>query len=437
MAASTDSALIIYAARDSARLRYVLNWIFTERLGVQYRLVTEEAELTSFEHFVSYGKAFDKACSIPDAGLLWQDQIRQQDIEQGEWQGIPSLYQSGQRSFTLPFDIFSATFFLLSRYEEYYKYEPDKHGRYPATESILYKNGWLKRPVVDEWISALGKLISEQHGVELKAKEFSFVPTYDIDIAFSYLYKGRRRGFGGLLRDLLKGKIGAVLERASVARGKQQDPYDSFDMMEHWHKEYGYRPIFFVLASLQTTDFDKNIHPSHPHMRRIVRQMAAQGAVGMHPSYYSGKFPEYWHKERAALEDISGQRIGISRQHYIKLNIPQTYQFLQREGIKADYSMGYGSHLGFRAGTGASFMFYDLSAEKILDIRVHPFCFMDTTARYEEKMDCRQAFAVLWEMKKLLQQCNSQLITIFHNFSLGSAKDWTGWKKSYRDFIER
>jgi hypothetical protein len=434
---AADNKLIVYAANDSARLRYVLDWIFNERLGVAYSLATEETELKDIPFFIAYGKDPGKGLSMPDAGLLWQRGSEKHEIKTGEWEGIPTLYHSSEGSFTLPFDILSAVFFLLSRHEEYYDYTPDKHGRYPATESILFKNNWLRRPIVDEWIAALGKLLSEKYGIKVYPPPFSFIPSYDIDIAFSYLHKGRRRTIGGFFRDLLKGDIDAIMERSAVARGRQQDPYDSFDMMAHWHKEFGYNPRFFVLASLQTTDFDKNIHPSHPHMRKLVKQMDEQGEVGMHPSYYTDKFPEYWHNERAALKDILDKNINISRQHYIRLQIPETYHFLEQNGIKDDYSMGYGSHLGFRAGTGAAFNFYHLPEEKAKYIRIHPFCFMDTTARFEEKMNCQQAFSVLEEMKKLLQRCNSQLITIFHNFSLGSARDWTGWKKSYRDFIER
>ncbi len=42
--------------------------------------------------------------------------------------------------------------------------------------------------------------------------------------------------------------------------------------------------------------------------------------------------------------------------------LPQTYAALIALGIHTDYSMGYGTHLGFRAGTSRSFYWYQLDS---------------------------------------------------------------------------
>ncbi len=434
-AVSTENKLVVFAANSSPRLIYILDWLFGERLGIEYTLANTVADIADLSFFIAYGRTFPNAFNIPDANLLWEKKVTPHNIAVGEWNGDKTLYSTSGNNYSIPFDIFSAAFFLVSRYEEYYEFKSDKHDRYPATESILHKQGLLRRPILDEWVELFRKELSPR--VNVPAKEFCFQPTYDIDIAFSYLHKGSRRTIGAFLRDLLKGNISGVYERFSVSRGKQKDPYDSFSEMSDWHKKYGYHPYFFILASLQTTDFDKNIRPSHPHMQRLIRHMADEGEVGIHPSYYSDKRPEYRQKEKTALEEIAEAVITKSRQHYIKLYMPKTYHALIANGITDDYSMGYGTHLGFRAGTGCSFPWYDLSKEQATSFRVHPFCFMDTTALYEEKMSCDEAFAALHEMKKLLQNCNSQLITIFHNFSLGSAPEWKCWADSYAEFIKR
>jgi hypothetical protein len=368
--------------------------------------------------------------------LLGDTGISQHNIGLGEWQEIPTLYAVNDETYTLPFDLFSATFFLLTRYEEYYQYTPDKHGRYPATESILQKNGWLKRPLLDEWVAALGKILRD-NGIKTNRPTFYFQPSYDIDIAYSYLHKGRTRSIGAFLRDLLKVNTTGVKERISVGRGKQRDPFDSFDTIMEWHRQYGYSPLYFILASLQTTDFDKNILPTKPRMQELISELASDGTIGIHPSYYSDKYPEYMRREKNTLEQITGKLIDQSRQHYIKLKMPDTYRSLIALGIKDDHSMGYGSHLGFRAGTGASFLWYDLHAEDITALRVHPFCFMDTTARYEEALSPAEAMTVLNGMRKVLQQSNSTLTTIFHNFSLGTSREWKGWREAYQNFIRK
>ena len=226
------------------------------------------------------------------------------------------------------------------------------------------------------------------------------------------------------------------MERISVNGGKKKDPFDSFDWLRELHKKTGHTPLYFILASLQTTDFDKNIKPTKPKMRQLIQRLSSEGIVGMHPSYYSDKFPAYWKKEKNLLEQITDKSITRSRQHYIKTLLPDTYERLLINGIRDDYSMGYGTKLGFRAGTGATFHFYNLAEERATDLRIHPFSFMDTTAFFEENLNAPEAFELLQNMKETLQTCNSQLITVFHNFSLGSSEEWKGWNEAYEKFLE-
>jgi hypothetical protein len=169
-------------------------------------------------------------------------------------------------------------------------------------------------------------------------------------------------------------------------------------------------------------------------MQKLVQELAEYGEIGLHPSYYSDK-DDALSVEKETLEKIVHKNINISRQHYIKAKLPDAYLRLLKTGISQDYSMGYGSHFGFRAGTGQSFLWYSLNNEFTTPLRVHPFCFMDTTAMFEEKLTLNDSFDRLKAMTKLLQKSNSRLTTIFHNFSLGTAPEWLWWKGAYKEFV--
>ena len=110
------ASIAVFCTRTSPRLLYVLDWVFGEVLQCSYHLTQNDQDLTDNPFCISYGKAFQHAIHIPDAGLLWEDDIKPQPIEAGTWNGIPTLYHSRQPH-TVPFDIFSAIFYLLSRYE--------------------------------------------------------------------------------------------------------------------------------------------------------------------------------------------------------------------------------------------------------------------------------------------------------------------------------
>jgi hypothetical protein len=427
--------IVVYTANTSNRLKYVLDWLLKERMQANYRIVTDLAEVAPDGFFISYGTSLPGSISIPDEGLLWGKGITKTDPQTGMWQDIPTIFATAGAGYSLPFDLFSAIFYLLSRYEEYYPFAPDKHGRYPATDSILYKKGWLLLPVADEWCAALRKqLPAASPTLNIESPHFSYQPTYDIDIAYSHLYKGVGRIMGAYMRAMLKGDVKQINERTKVLKNKQKDPFDSFRWLRQLHKEYDCKPLYFVLSSMRTTRFDKNIHPRHPAMVRVIKNITKDGVIGIHPSYYSEQ-GDTFSDEKKALEQVAGLPTTISRQHYIRIKTPDTWRLLLANGITADYSMGYGGHLGFRAGTGSSFYWYDVLNESITRLRVHPFCFMDTTAHYEAKLSVTDAFTKLNAMSALLEKTDSTLTTIFHNFSLGTANEWKGWRQAYEHFL--
>lgn len=438
--------IVIYSPYASTRLSYVLDWLIRERLQQDYVITTDEATASDAPYCMCYGNYLPGKISIPDAGFLhtsepYNDALpaattAQESISPatGHWQQLPVLFYDGSGDSSLPFDIFSAIFFLLSRYEEYLPYTPDRHGRYPATESILYKQGWLHRPIADEWVHNLKLLLEKEWHVSMKVAAFTIIPSYDIDMAYSHAYKGIKRIVGAYIRALLKGDVEQINQRTQVLKKKVTDPYDSFSWLRQLHERYHYRPLYFILCALRTTAFDKNIHPRHPAMTRVIKQLSKEGEVGIHPSYYATHYDRVA-KEKSTLSAIINKAIPQSRQHYIRLVIPTTYHVLMDNDITDDHSMGYGTHLGFRAGTGASFLWYDLKKEAVTPLRVHPFCFMDTTAHYDMGLPVTDAFAELNKMKQVLQKTNSTMVTIFHNFSLGTDKEWAGWSDAYEEFM--
>lgn len=433
--------IVVYSPFSSSRLTYVLDWLLTERLQLSYVLTSNIEEATKAPFSIIYGQPVAGSVSVPEESLCRAQAKAATSAtlppvlpNAGEWISIPILFATNDNAYSIPFDIFSAVFYLISRYEEYVSYTPDKHGRYPATESILFKKGWLERPLVDEWVTAFRKLLEAKWGISITPAAFSFTPSYDIDMAYSHAYKGFKRIIGAYIKALLKGDVEQITHRTQVLKKKVTDPYDSFAWTRHQHEANHLRPLYFILCALRTTPFDKNIHPRHPAMIRVIKQLAKEGSVGIHPSYYATHYDQVA-KEKGVLYDVMGKPVNISRQHYIRLILPTTYQVLMDNNITDDYSMGYGTHIGFRAGTGASFPWYDLLKETVAPIRIHPFCFMDTTAHFDMQLGVDEAFHKLKKMTAALKENNSTLVPIFHNFSLGTDPQWTGWSEAYGKFL--
>lgn len=427
-------SITVWSLHDSPRLRYVLDWLLKEQLGFDYDLTNDAAVAGASRYCIAYGYLPD-VLSIEPASLLQEQGVSVHTVVRGSWNGLYTLYHATGSTCTIPFDLFSGIFYLLSRYEEYLDFVPDKHGRYPHSSSVLSIDRVLERPVVDEWIHYLHNLLTEKWQLDLPRKPFRFLPTYDIDIAWSYRHKGGKRFMGAALKELLSGRFSALSERIQVATGNRKDPYDAFEWMQAQHERHGLEPVYFILAALQVSAFDKNISPDHPAMQRLIRQLQQSGTIGIHPSYFTKDDPEQLRREKIACEKITGGTITDSRQHFIRLFFPATYRQLIAAGIQEDYSMGYSTALGFRAGTSHSFYWYDLEQETATGLHVHPFCFMDTTAHFDLGLNVDTAFEQLKEMRTRLVATGGSLITVFHNFSLGTDPEWNGWAAAYATFL--
>ncbi|MBX2939322.1 MAG: polysaccharide deacetylase family protein [Ferruginibacter sp.] len=378
---------------------------------------------------IYYGKAPSYTCiHIEPHGLLFETGVQFQEIECFTQLHYPAFFKSAGNGY--PFDIFSAVFYLISRYEEYLPHSKDMYGRYPHTESLAFREGFLNIPLVNYWLTDLLQSIRRLYpGFQPTGDVFRFVPTYDIDIAWSYKHKGFRRNAGGWLK-----KPG--LERCMVLAGLKPDPYDSFTLIEQLSVQYHHQPIFFFLLSEDRSRYNKNISPAHPAMRALIHRLKKY-RTGIHPSYNSMLQSGLIDKEISVLQNITEKPVRDSRQHYLRFNLPETFRFLIRAGIVNEFSMGYGSINGFRASVAHPFYWYNLEAEQITPLKIHPFCFMDANSYFEQKQDVATTFQELNDYYEKCRSVHGCFITIFHNHMLGSDKMFTGWSEMYTQFASR
>lgn len=375
---------------------------------------------------------------IVPAGLLTEEGIREQTIDTAYWEGLPIFFQTPG---DLPFDMFSASFYLLSRYEEYLPYEPDLYDRYPYTNSLAYKEGFLQQPLINLWLQKLQQVLcgGDAHwsAPRLYPSAFRFIPTYDVDEAFSYLHKPVWKNVWGFYRDLLQGKFDQVVERGNVYSGRKKDPYDIFDWMEAQHRRLGIEPVYFFLMILKRGRYDKNLPASSRYLQELYRQLSLKHAVGLHPSWQSGTEKDLLEKELRALQKIIQKPVLGSRNHYLRFRLPDTYRRLLMAGISEEYSMAYGSANGFRASYCQPFYWYDLENEQVTNLRVHPFCFMDATSFFSQGYGATEAAEELQYYHDTVKGLGGEFITVFHNHFLTEQPQWIPWREMYRDFLNK
>ena len=422
--------VVIFSQQRSARLNYICDFIFKEQLGVAYAISNDIEWCRQQKDFViNYSNLpldFAGYKLIPHP-LLFEKGITQQNIDCFEINNQPAFFKSIHSD--LPFDIFAASFFLLSRYEEYLPHQKDMYGRFSHEESIAYKNGFLDIPLINYWLKKFEASLKEKGNTLLfNSPSFAFLPTYDIDMAWSYRYKGLLRNIFGFISK-------PSWERLKVLLHLQKDPFDSYEYLDTLHQQYLLQPVYFFLVATAVSRYDKNIAPYRKSMRNLIAKHASKYILGIHPSWKSNRQISMLKKEKKRLEKHTQKTITHSRQHYIKFNLPDTFEKLQKAGIEKEYSMGYGSINGFRASVASSFYWYNLQREMPTHLRIYPFCFMDANSFYEQHQN---ATAALVELEHYYNECkktNGLLITIFHNNFFGTAQQFKGWKEMYSQFI--
>lgn len=429
--------MIVYSPIISPRLRYAGDFVGQELFGQPLVYTTN---IDSFSDApgqkINYSReriSVDEYWIQP-AGLLEQEGIHPQKIKIFQHNGIPAFFAcEGDHGF----DIFSAIFFLLSRYEEYLIHEKDLYGRYAHTNSLAYKEGFLPEPLVNLWIIQLKEVLEKKFPstkFERPGSSFRFIPTYDIDEAWSFKNKSSLVSLGGMAKDLFKRKLSRINQRLKVRRCELTDPFDSYDWMDQLHTEFALEPRYFFLVAAKRSRYDRNNPVSHPAFIELVKRHASRYTIGIHPSWQAAE-KNILKSEISFLERTAGQKIISSRQHFIRFAIPETFRDLLDSGIREDFSMGYGTINGFRASVASPFYWYDLEKEEQTALLLYPFCFMDANSFFEQKQNGEQALEEINSYYQKVKSVKGSFVCIWHNTFLGTDPLFKGWREVYERFI--
>lgn len=430
--------LLVFVPQKTSRAKFVFRLVFKELLKVRCTLTSNLDEFLSADaaKMVYADKPYSDDIFFQSTELLFKRGIENIDLDYVEYDGINSLFPVYDSHSSLPFDVFSAIFYFVSRYEEYQPYVPDNHGRYTAKLSTSYELNILNIPVVNIWSLKIKEiLLSKYPDFDFPQRNYRFRPTYDVDSAFSYAQKGLVRSLGGYLKELRDFNWKEILQRTRVLFSGFKDPFDTFDLQIEYQRRYNLKPIYFFLFG-HYGEYDKNINTRNRSFRFLIKKMGDYGLIGIHPSYYSSDSPEVLHKEIKALESVVNKDITFSRQHFLRLNLPTTYQNLIDEDITDDYSMGYATLPGFRAGICSPYNFYDLDLEIETKLKIHPFMVMDGTLKDYMKLTPADAIEEIRKLIVEVKAVNGTFTSLWHNEPLSDEKRWVGWRKVYEKLLE-
>ena len=427
--------LLIYTHKITPRFNYTMKHLFTRILGIEVVYATQVEDFIRHSGpKITYTKQpLQNEFFIKSNDLLFEQGINDFPINMGQWEDVPCFFGAGERS-NIPFDIFSASFYLLSRYEEYLPHVKDMHGRFPPAASVAFQKGFLDLPVVDIWAYKLLEKLKERFPDMTHAKrQYKYTSLIDVTSSHCFAYRGLVRSAAGFLLDLGTLRLRRLVSRVLVWLKVRKDPYDNYTSLIDFHKKYDIPSMFFFQFAEYST-YDKNISTNNNKFGYLIKSIADYSIVSLAASYSSFRDIKLLKQEKKRLANVINRPVRFSRLRYNRVDVPETYRKLVEAEFTDDFTMGYTHEPGFRAGTCRPFYFYDINLEVQQPIKIHPFAIHDYAFVNLSKKE-----EILGKIKLLyhrVRRVDGHFITVFSNELLGSEHQ-VDWKELYESVIDQ
>lgn len=323
-------------------------------------------------------------------------------------------------------DIIASSFFLLSRYEELLSNREDKYKRFPAEESLCYKEGLLCQPIVNDYLSLLETWIdSFSLGLTRKpswpdGKRFAVCLTHDVDHVKRWRIKSilveAKCCFDLLVR---KRKLSSSIKRGlkvldSVA--KRENPWWNFEEIIEKEKEYGFSSSFYFLAG-KRHPLDGSYKINEAPVQALIKGLASRGVeVGLHGSHTSYKDEQRLSEELQALSQVAGNVSGI-RQHNLRFDSQETFAIQEKLGFKYDTTLGFAQHEGWRSSFSFPYHPWNFRQNRPFKILEIPLTIMDATLSEVEHrgLTAEEAWEATKKILSATEQSGGCATLLWHN----------------------
>lgn len=422
--------LYVLLETPSPRARYATRHVLERMLGWPVTFVASREELRSAHGIkLSYGPT-------PVEGAFHLAYSGHFDTRNGPVATVGSGADLKIFPVDREFDLVAAVFHLLALEAEQRITVRDTHGRIPADELLLVRCGAHEFPMVDLWALDLAQRMRSVF-TELPApvRTYRHVLTVDVDNGLRYAARPLHRALGATIKDLVGGKSARLAERWRVRRGQAPDPYARFvDRVSDVHDAVD-RTIAFVLTRGEGP-FDHAARIGHPAYTALLERLGKVAEVGLHPSYVSSREEQLIPRERDHLAAVTGRIPTVTRQHFLRWQLPGTFRALRAQGFIEDHSIGFSDRCGFRTGTCTPFPWYDLERDEETPLMLHPFAVMDSAVAHGTGEGLRTAIGEMKRINDRVRAVNGTFISVWHDRFLSGHDEFEQGPEAMRELID-
>ena len=412
--------LLIYSLKTTQRITYIFKHICFRILGIEVNFTNVIEDFIAYSGpKLSYGKKeLGNELFIQSTELLMQDGFESIDITVKDWGDTKCFFAVGKNSF-LPFDIFAASFYLLSRYEEYLPQVKDEKGRFLASESIAFKAGFLQDPVVDIWAYKFKDLLLQTFpDIKYSARKPRVHTIINASQPLLYKNKGLLRTLIGFFNDLISFNLKSIFDRSSVLFGFRKDPFNTFNwIINSVKKSKSSLTVFFLLGASKI--FEESLNSQKESFKLLIKNVSDYQEIGLIFSDEALNSLTVLNEEKEKIEAITNRTLRRSMNNEYLVSLPHNYRNLIELEIATDFTMVYENVIGFRASTCSPFLFYDLDYEIVTPLKIHP---ISLTTKGLNKTSTSKKTETIQKMMESVKKVNGTFSMIFDNYNFMNSK---------------
>ena len=425
--------VLIFTNSDTPRLRYIAGILLGDTLGLRWDVVCDRRRLGKHPVINYSTEKVAGSFRIEPSGLLTEKGISAINILVSDWKGLPVFFRSdGEPDF--PFDIFSAAFYLITRYEEYLPHDADAYGRFRASSSLAFRNGFLDKPVVDLWAWEFAKgLLRKFQSLTFRRNEFRSLLTVNIGQPSA----SRGRNFMGSVSGFFHNLASAAVhsDHHQGTGNGEKDPFRVFKYIFDKIDSTGTDCKFFLPMG-DNSRFDRNPSWKNDDFRKTILKISDRYDVCLQLSYDAADSSTETSREQKRLMSVLSRGVERGRVHHLKSLLPGPYANIERSGLKEDYSMGYPDQPGFRAGTARSFYLYNLQEERQSGLKIVPFQFRDTSSEAEKTIDPATARTMIRKLLDATRKAGGTFVSVWYTESLIENEKCRAWRDVFEYLLE-
>lgn len=439
---ASNTLIITIPSVNVPEVKYVFHCLMKEFLGLEYELVISR-EICDFS--ISYNSQ-----SLRIANVFFRDDdvdnlYTSYNIPTNIYCGVIDLNNSKKPQVSIfgdcslakneegiywGNDIVAATFYMLTRWEEAVVQSKDRHSRFVAKDSLAYKNNFLHRPIVNEFVEIIYQVLkSFGMAQNRKFRQYRTIATHDVDRP--YLWSSTWGKMKSVAASLLVRRSSEELMSRLHCWSSGKDPFDSFDQLMDMAEEIGEKAHFFFMSG-GDSKFDNYYQLDENVVTDIVNSIKRRKHfIGIHPSYNSYQSQEMLMTEIDTLRESIDQEVISSRQHYLRFDVSSTWNNLDACNIVWDSTLCYADVAGFRSGVCYTYPVFDLKSRTQLELLEKPLIVMDTTLLAYEELEAKAAISRVEGLQEEVKRYEGDFVFLWHNSSFNSM-EWLGYDEVFK-----